>query len=341
MSTNYFAPPTIAPPRVIENPAAEIRMPTLGPPTAVDETYGALTGQTNAAQRAEIVKSLGTGTGSIYDTYMRLIRAKRTETAGSLSGYGGISFRAVDDPSTPNRDESLEIQYETGRVGERERSEYDKALFQSLASGGVGRAQLIGAALQRVSKEAQDIIAQYSRSITNVEGTGYADIMGQKQSEALAKWSSLYGADAAEFLKANMPAPTPPGGDKPVGPNNAAPHEIVAGGGQVSPQNAFVNGKTVYNGKGKPNTKAYRDRFKASDGYVVQEFPPERRGDNYRVVVTFLYNPASPGSPGVNAGLMRPPAGSPGRPVAAPPKPPAKPPAKPKPKPNPPKRRGK
>lgn len=326
MSTNYFAPPTIAPPRVIENPAAEIRIPTIAPGATSGE-FGAIPQGANAPARAEQIRLLGTGEGSIYDTYMKLIRAKRTETSGALSGYGGIAFKPSDDLSTVGRDESLEIQYETGRVGERERSEYDKALFQSLASGGVGRAQLIGAALQRVSKEAQDIISQYSRSITNAEGTGYADIMGVKQGEALAKWAELYGADAAQYVKDQMkdiPIATPP-----TGPNNAAPHDIVAGGGQVSPQNDFVKGKTVYNGSGKPNTKAYRDRFKASDGYIVQEFPPDRKGGNYRVVVTFLYNPASPASPGVNAGLMRPPAGSPGRPVVSPPRAPAKPPAKP------------
>jgi hypothetical protein len=200
MSTNYFAPPTIAPPRIIDNPAQSIAPSTLGPPTAVDETYGALVGQLGYGERAQKIKELGTGAGSIYERYMGLIRDKRNATASSLSGYGGISFKP-NDPATPNRDESLEIQQETGRVGERERSAYDEALFRSLQTGGVGRAQLIGAALQRVSKEAQDIIAQYANSITNTDNTGYGDLMLKEQNAALDRWRELYGADSQQFLK--------------------------------------------------------------------------------------------------------------------------------------------
>lgn len=322
MSTNYFAPPTVQVPRVISNSAESIAPSTLAPPAPGE--YGALEGQAGYGERSQIMTQMGTGEGSIYDKYMKLIRARRTSTSAALSGYGGISFKP-NDPTTA-KDESLEIQQETGRVGERERSEYDKALFQSLASGGVGRAQLIGAALQRVSKEAQDIIGQYADAITNVSGTGYADLMLKEQNTALGRWAELYGADALQYVKdqmKNIPVSTPP-----TGPNTAPPHEIVAGGGQVSPNNEYVSGKTVYNGKGRPNTNAYRNRFKASDGYIVQEFPPSKPGGNYRVVVSFLFNPAAPAAPGVDAGYMRPPPG-PDRPVVGSrPTTPARPPAR-------------
>lgn len=331
MSTNYFAPPTLAPPRTITNPAADIAVPTLGPPVPVDPRYGALTGMDNYPVRAGLMDQLSdTGATSIYQRYMAMIRDKRDKTAAELSGYGGLSFNA-DDPATTNKDEGLTVRYETDRVGEKERAAYDEALAASLSRGGVGRAQLIGAGLQRVSQEAQNVIAQYASSITNAERTGYADQMRRDQDAVVARWSELYGADIAQFLKSQMPTVSDVAA-KPTGPDTARPDQIVAGGGQVSPSNEFVKGKTVYNGKGRPNTAAYRNRFKASDGYVVQEFPPDRKGGNYRVVITFLYNPASKGSPGVNAGraglLPGTPAGDTTRPNSLP-----KPAPKPKPKP--------
>jgi hypothetical protein len=330
MSTNYFTPPTLEPPRVIQNAAASIAPPTLPPASApLDATYGALEGMPGYFERAGILKQLGTtGTESIYDKYIKLIRGERDKTSATLSGYGGLSFKA-NDPSTA-RDESLEISYETGRVGQQERTAYDAALAASLARGGVGRAELIGAALQRVSQEAQGVISQYAASISNPQGTGFADQMLTEQNKAIARYNELYGTDASAFLKAQMPAPVDAGGGTQTGADNLPPDRIVASGQAVSPNNEYVNGKTVYNGKGKPNTSAYRSRFKASDGYVVQEFPPEKRGGNYRVVVTFLYNPAAPASPGVNAGraglLPGTPAGDTTRPKNLPKPPPKKPP---------------
>lgn len=199
MSTNYFRPPSYQTPRVYENAADKIDVPAVKPVdtniTGYDR-FGAITGGTNYAERQRIIGKLAQeGDTSIYQTFLKNLRSARDTYKGALSGYGGFSFKE-DDPSTPQR-EDLEIRQQTGITGAKEVEGIQNAQALAASRGISGRAQslMVGAALQRVSEQARDVINQYSDAISGTKEGGAAYEFRKEQDRLLTEWRTLYGAD--------------------------------------------------------------------------------------------------------------------------------------------------
>lgn len=292
MSTNYFNVPTFTAPRTVTPAPVNFQipeMPTL--PSGLDASIMGNAAAPNYAARNMLAGQLGSG-GSIATRFAGLMRARRDALKSQTRGYGGISYRD-DDPNTLE-DESLTPVIEQGRMGQNERDAYNSALSRSAATGTTYSSageQLVGAALQRVSDEAAKIISQYAGDIN-----GLATDQLNASSTALNNYLTMYGSDAQWALTQKVPDVTT------TNPTTTPPDQIVSSGGAVSPTNEFVNGKTVYSSAARPNIQSYRNRFPSSKGYVVQEIPPAKKGGKWTVKVTFLFNPASPSSPGVDAG---------------------------------------
>lgn len=298
MSTNYFNVPTYRPTTQFQPPAVNISIPDMPSlPAGMDASVMGNAAAPNYAARNLYLGQLGSG-GSIATRYKGLMQARRDAAKAQTRGYGGINWRE-DDPNTV-ADESLTPSYESDKMGQNERDAYNAALSRGAASGvsySTAGDQFVGAALQRVSDEAAKTIAQYAGDINS-----YATSQLNESSTALSNYMSLYGADAEWALKQT----TTPAQPAAPNPTTAPPDQIVARGGSVQPTNEFVSGKTVYSGTRAPDVSAYRNRFSADKGYTVQVFKPDKKGGKYRVVVTYIYNPAAPGSapaPGMAAFL--------------------------------------
>lgn len=199
MSTNYFKPPSYQMPRVYENAAEKIDVPGI---KSVDtniagyDRFGAITSGANYSRRQEIINALGQeGNTSIYQQFLKNLQSARTNYKGALSGYGGFSFKE-DDLSTPQR-EDLEIRQETGITGAKEVEAIQNAQALAASRGISGRAQslMVGAALQRVSDQARDVINQYSDAISGTKAGGAAYEFKNEQTRLLNEWSDLYGKD--------------------------------------------------------------------------------------------------------------------------------------------------
>ena len=199
MSTNYFRPPSYRPPKVIDNKAQSIDVPSVqsvNTSTPAYQKYGALTSGVNYAQRKQIMDQLAqTGNTSIYQNFLKNLGSRRDTARAALMGYGGISFKG-DDPSTP-QDESLEIKQETGLAGTKEVAGAQGATSAAASSGLRGRARqmMVGAALQRVSNEARAVINQYASDVNSMS-TQFKD----RQDELIGRWNTLYGSDAKDAL---------------------------------------------------------------------------------------------------------------------------------------------
>jgi len=199
VSTNYFRPPSYRPPKVIDNKAQSIDVPSVqsvNTSTPAYQKYGALTSGVNYAQRKQIMDQLAqTGNTSIYQNFLKNLGSRRDTARAALMGYGGISFKG-DDPSTP-QDESLEIKQETGLAGTKEVAGAQGATSAAASSGLRGRARqmMVGAALQRVSNEARAVINQYASDVNSMS-TQFKD----RQDELIGRWNTLYGSDAKDAL---------------------------------------------------------------------------------------------------------------------------------------------
>lgn len=212
MSTNYFNAPTYRPTSTV-NPYAINFNPT---PTAdtsqLDATYGAMTDQPGYARRAQLLGELGTGPGSIAARYADLMQARQTRIAAAMRGYGGVSFRQ-DDPNTPEN-ESLSPVYESGQMGQNERDAAKQAQAAAATRGiqySSGGEQLIGAALQRVSNEARQMIDQYAGDLNQLATGQLTD-----QTNALNQYTSLYGTDAASMIDTRQAAADAAGSQEPT-----------------------------------------------------------------------------------------------------------------------------
>ena len=198
MSTNYFRPPTYQKPTLIDNATKDFKAPELLDVTAGNEAYnkwGALTGGTNYARRNRITELLGSGDASLYSQLRKNMGFRRDDARAALGGYGGIGFKANDTSTT--KDESLEIQQQTGNLGQRDIAGIQGAKAGASQSGlrGRARAMMIGAALQNVSEEARGIIRQYASDIT-----GMTDAYKTNADALMAEWGELYGKDANDAL---------------------------------------------------------------------------------------------------------------------------------------------
>lgn len=208
MSTNYFRPPTYRAPTTITNPASEVKLPDLKTVDKSSDAYkrwGSLIGGATYQARQDILDQLSTDKEtSLYKTFLRNLGTRRDTAKAALGGYGGLSF-GVDDLSTPN-DESLEITQQTGLTGQKEVQGIQAAGAAAASRGIRGRARnlMVGAALQRVSDDARNIINQYARDISGTEEGGLAYEFKQRQDALIRDWGDLYGKDATDALNEQL-----------------------------------------------------------------------------------------------------------------------------------------
>lgn len=199
MSTNYFRPPSYRPPKVIDNKAQSIDVPSVqsvDTSTPSYQKWGPLTSGANYAERQRLLDQLDpTKNTSIYKNFLKNLGSRRDTAKAALMGYGGISFKS-DDLSTP-QDESLEIKQETGLAGTKEVAGAQGATSAAASSGLRGRARqmMIGAALQRVSNEARAVINQYAADVNTM-----SDEFKGRQDAIIGQWNTLYGSDAKDAL---------------------------------------------------------------------------------------------------------------------------------------------
>lgn len=124
----------------------------------------------------------------------------------ALAGYGGYKFRD-DNPATPER-EDLILDFDAGMgLGEREKLAVRDVRNQSNAQGMLYSSfanQNIGAAVQRLSLEAQQIASTYAEAINTEIGRASGET-----ANLVGEWAGLYGSDSA-FLIDNPPPPPDP-----------------------------------------------------------------------------------------------------------------------------------
>lgn len=280
MASNYFNVPTYNAPRTV-NPYSVTRTPLPIPGqeqiNALGDT-GAFKDQAGYAQRTQIIGQLGTGPGSISARYSGLMQARQKNAAASLRGYGGISF-GPDDPTTTDVDESLSPSYESGRMGQNERSAYKSATAAGAAKGiaySTGGEQLVGSALQRVSEEARGIVNQYASDINNL-----ATQQLQESQGVYNTYVSLYGTDASAALTAAAatPAKEPSIARYSTKPNVDPTQYNVVKAGDGSYLTIKISDFTTPAGtyaKGKPpDRKVLNERFGAT-GYAIVTLPDGR-----------------------------------------------------------------
>lgn len=298
MSTNYFNPVTYRPRQPVTTPVQMPNATSFNLPTQnanwMNVTGWSPTGQMaapNQGQIAGLVAGLyGTGTPGqpgyvpgLNERVGQMFGQARNNARDALRGFGGVSFRA-DDPSTPNVDESLMMDYQPDRLGRNERQAVLAARAQANARGMLSSGfadQQIGAALQRVGEEARQIVNQYSQQINQI-ATQYLDPLTGLAATTLGQIQSLYGADTRwsadqEMLRPPPPPPTPPPPPPPT-PAQAAqtPSEFVSAG----QQGAY--GTLAWTGRNNPNMNEIRRRhpgmittsFRGPDGrYYVYVRP--------------------------------------------------------------------
>jgi hypothetical protein len=240
MSTNYFNPITYLPRQPTQTPVQMPNQTSFTLPT--NPGWGNVTGWSpngpvaapNQGQIQTLLAGLyGSGTPGQPDYVPGLnervanqLGLARNNVRDRLRGYGGVSFRQ-DDPSTPNVDESLMMDYNPDQLGRNERQAVlgarAAANARGMLSSGFGD-QLIGSALQRVGEDARAIVNQYSTQIKEISDRNFDPITGLANT-TLNQIQSLYGPDAQwaanqELLRPPPPAapapPTPPPSSQPA-----------------------------------------------------------------------------------------------------------------------------
>ena len=291
MSTNYFNPVSYRPRPATQTPVQMPNATTFTLPSQnanwTNVTGWSPTGQVaapNQGQIAGLVAGLyGSGTPGqagyvpgLNERVGQMFGQARNTARDALRGFGGVSFRA-DDPSTPNVDESLMMDYQPDRLGRNERQAVLAARAQANARGmlssGFGD-QMIGAALQRVGEEARQIVNQYSQQINQI-ATQYLDPLTGLAATTLGQIQSLYGADTRWAADAELqrPAPTPTPAAAPAPP----PANI--------PELPQPGERHVWSGANPPNMNTLRDRH-PNMNLRVQLVSPQGAPPRYVVFAT-------------------------------------------------------
>lgn len=304
MSTNYFNPISYIPRQPTRSPV------TVTNPTSFSTTQNPLwtsvTGYSpgapndtaaapNQGRIAGLVAGLyGSGTpgqpGYIPGLNERAATAfgvARNNARDALRGYGGVSFRE-NDPSTPNVDESLLMDYQPDQLGRNERQAVLAARAQANARGMLSSGfadQQIGAALQRVGEEARQIVNQYSTQINQI-AREYFDPLTGTAATTLVDIGSLYGADtrwaADQALLRPAPAATPTPTPTPSTP--ASPSESLPNPGTVQSPGEQM----VWRGTSRPDLGELRRRHPDMTFRVAFINPQSAGSDaaHYRVFAT-------------------------------------------------------
>lgn len=290
MSTNYFNPISYRPMQPVSSPVqmpgqTSFTLPARNPGWGT-VTGWSPTGQVAAPNQGQIQGLLGGLYGSgtpgqagyvpgLNERVATQFGQARNNARDSLRGFGGITFRQ-DDPSTPNVDESLMVDYQPDKLGSNERRAVLAARAQANARGmmssGFGD-QMVGAALQRVGEDARAIINQYSTQINQIATQNFDPLTGLAAT-TLGQIQSLYGSDtqwsAQQELLKPPPAPAPaaaePAPQPAPAPEAAAPRQVWIG--------------TNY-----PNLKSLRSTNPNMD-LRVEIVPGPMGNDRYRVIAT-------------------------------------------------------
>lgn len=285
MSTNYFNPISYMPrqptrPAVVLPSQTSQTLPTANPNWANVTGYmpGAPNNTAAAPNQGAIQRLLaglyGSGTPGqpgyvpgINERAATQFAQLRNNTRDALRGYGGISFRE-NDPSTPNVDESLMMDYQPDRLGRNERQAVLAARAAANARGMLSSGladQQIGSALQRVGEEARQIVNQYSQQINQIATQNFDPLNGLVNT-TLGQIETLYGADTRWQLEqagiqredeartqAAAPAQTPPPPTPAQAAQSPAEFESVAASGAY--------GGRAYIGRNQPNMDTIRRRY--------------------------------------------------------------------------------
>jgi hypothetical protein len=271
VSTNYFNPITYIPRAPTQTPVrlpnqTSVTLPTANPnwttvtgysPTSPNNQASA----PNQGNIAALVAGLyGSGTPGqpgyvpgLNERVANQLGRARNNTRDALRGFGGVSFR-TDDPSTPNVDESLMMDYRPDQLGRNERQAVLQARAQANARGmlssGFGD-QMIGSALQRVGEQARAIVNQYSNQINEIADRNLDPLTGVAN-QTLLQIGSLYGSDAQWALNQEELRPPPP--PPPPAPEPPPPPP------PPSPQMPAANESIVWRGTRPPNMNSLRTK---------------------------------------------------------------------------------
>lgn len=292
MSTNYFRPISYAPRRPTQTP------PQPPPTTSASFTpqnaaWTSVTGWSPTGQQAAPNQgTLGRLVGGLYGSgtagqpnYVPGLNERaatafsqaRTGAQNALRGYGGVSFRQ-DDPSTPNVDESLMMDYQPDQLGRNERQAVLAARAQANARGmlssGFGD-QLIGSALQRVGEEARAVVNQYSRQINEISDRFFDPLTGLVNT-TLGQIEGLYGADARWAADQEGLRPPPPAAPAPAPAPQNSP--------TTNPGAVHAGESMVWRGERPPNLNTLRERHPDHTLRVVFVQGGGSDGAHYRVI---------------------------------------------------------
>lgn len=164
--------------------------------------------------------------GKLGEKYNPQLTGAQGQAEAALAGYGGWSWQE-DDPNTPEREDLLMNPFDpNARLGQKEKGAVREVKNAANAQGMLNSSfanQNIGAALQRMSIEAQGIANSYASAINGIY-TNWSN----EASDISGDLVGLYGADA-QWLAENPPPPP-----QPVTPD-------------TQPE------RTVWTGQGSPN----------------------------------------------------------------------------------------
>ena len=285
MSTNYFRPITYLT-RPSTNPMVQQPTQTVARPLPAQNAFNVAFNGAAAPNQGQINYLMSTlyGTGTpgsagyvpgINERAGREFGTARTILQNRLRGYGGFSFRQ-DDPSTPNVDEGLMMDYRPDQLGRNERQAVLAARAQANARGMLSSGfadQQIGAALQRVGAEAAEIVNQYSSQINEIANR-YFDPLSGMQQQTITQINSLYGADTTWLTDRQNEAAAAAAAAQQAAAATSAPNHAVR-----------APGTALWTGRNNPDSnRAWFDQqFGAGNWIVDVEFVrpnPRRPGFN-------------------------------------------------------------
>lgn len=170
----------------------------------------------NRYQRGALTEQFG----KLPEKYNPQLTAAQGQASAALAGFGGWSFQK-DDPATPEREDLLLNFDPNARLGQREKGAVREVKNAANAQGMLNSSfanQNIGAALQRMSVEAQQIANQYASDINGI----YSAWSGEAF-DISRELTSLYGDDALWF---SQNPPTPP---QPITPDTQPRRQVWQG----------------------------------------------------------------------------------------------------------------
>ena len=307
MSTNYFNPITYIPRAPTQTPVrlpnqTSVTLPTANPNWTTVTGYSPIgpNNQAAAPNQGNIASLLtglyGSGTPGqpgyvpgLNERVATQLGQARNNARDALRGFGGVSFRN-DDPSTPNVDESLMMDYRPDQLGRNERQAVLQARAQANARGMLSSGvadQMVGSALQRVGEQARAIVNQYSNQINEIANRNFDPLTGLAV-QTLGQIQSLYGADtqwaATQELSRREDERVR---NEAAAAKKAAEDAAAAAAAQSAAATAAAAPRQVWIGNRYPNLNSLRSNPNNKNMDLRVEIIPGPMGnDRYRVIAT-------------------------------------------------------